>query len=114
MQRLERLADLYAERHGGDEKEEAAYIAGYLQAQEDVIKFFSELVRTECPEARFPYLQHKLKHMSEDGLKTRGKKMEEMVAEARDRFGERLSTKRRVVTIEGRGMFIREIDESEM
>ncbi len=80
MKRIESLADSYARRHGGDEKEEAAYIAGYLQAQEDVIKFFNELVRTECPDARFPYLRHKLKHMSEDGLKTRGKKMEEMVA----------------------------------
>ncbi len=71
-------------------------------------------MKTECPDARFPYLRHKLKHMSEDGLKTRGAKMEEMVAEARDRFCARLVSKRRIITYErGGGMLIQDIDESE-
>ncbi len=85
MKRIESLADSYASRHGGDEKEEAAYIAGYLQAREDMVLLLQHLVSTECPEARFPYLQYKLRHMGETELMERSKTMGEIVREALER-----------------------------
>jgi len=85
MKRIEMLAESYANRHGGDEKEEAAYIAGYLKARDDMILLFQDLVRTGCPEARFPYLQFKLRDLSEEEIMERSKTMAEIVREARDR-----------------------------
>ena len=85
MKRIEMLAECYADRHGGDEKEEAAYIAGYLKARDDMVLLFQDLVRKGCPEARFPYLQFKLRQLSEEEIEERRKTMQEIIREAHER-----------------------------
>ena len=85
MKRIEMLADSYASRHGGDEKEVSAYIAGYLKARDDMVLLFQDLVRKGCPEARFPYLQFKLRHMVDEEIEERRKTMQEIIREAHER-----------------------------
>ncbi len=85
MKRIEMLAECYADRHGGDEKEEAAYIAGYLKARDDMTQLFQKLIATGGPDARFPYLQFKLKQLSEEEIEERRKTMQEIIREAHER-----------------------------
>ncbi len=85
MKRIEMLAECYVNRHGGNEKEESAFIAGYLEARDDMVLLFQDLVRKGCPEARFPYLQYKLRNMGDEEIEERSKTMEEIVREALER-----------------------------